>query len=122
MFPLRDLWTPSNTWFLRPIPLTTPHSISTALAVFAEYMVMTEKLTDGSGYKTCSNSHYCYITDGAIQLKRAGTSISVIVYRLQNEYARRHAHTTVLWPTWILSRTTWVSQYQKGKTRKVKPI
>jgi len=33
-----------------------------------------------------------------------------------------HTHTTVLWHSWILSETTWVSQHQKGKTRKVKPI
>jgi len=33
-----------------------------------------------------------------------------------------HTHTTILWPSWILSGTTWVSQYQKGKTREVKPI
>jgi len=24
-------------------------------------------------------------------------------------------HTTILWPSWILSRTTWVSRHQKGK-------
>jgi len=33
-----------------------------------------------------------------------------------------NTNTTVLQPSWILSRTTWVSQHQKGKTRKVKPI
>jgi len=33
-----------------------------------------------------------------------------------------HTHTTVLLLFWNLSRTTWVSRYQKGKTRKVKPI
>jgi len=33
-----------------------------------------------------------------------------------------HTHTTILWPSWILSRTTRVSRHQKGKTRKVKPI
>jgi len=33
-----------------------------------------------------------------------------------------HTHTTVLWPSWILSGTTRVSHHQKGKTRKVKPI
>ena len=33
-------------------------------------------------------------------------------------HARMHArtHTTVLWPCWILSRTTRVSRHQKGKT------
>jgi len=33
-----------------------------------------------------------------------------------------HAHTAVLQPSWILSRTVRVSQHQKGKIRKVKPI
>jgi len=33
----------------------------------------------------------------------------------------RHIHTTVLRPSWILSRVTLVSRHQKGKTRKVKP-
>jgi len=33
-----------------------------------------------------------------------------------------HTHTTVLWPSWILYRTTPVSRHQKVKTRKVKPI
>ena len=33
-----------------------------------------------------------------------------------------HTHTTVLWPPWILSGTTCMSRYQKGKTRKVKPF
>jgi len=33
-----------------------------------------------------------------------------------------NTHTTILWPSWILSRTTRVSWHQKGKTRKVKPI
>ena len=40
---------------------------------------------------------------------RAGTS------KLKNT----HTHTTVLWPSWILSGTTRVSRHQKGKTRKV---
>ena len=31
-----------------------------------------------------------------------------------------HTHTTVLLLFWNLSGTTWVSRYQKGKTRKVK--
>jgi len=34
----------------------------------------------------------------------------------------RHTHTTVLLLLWNLSGTTRVSRYQKGKTRKVKPI
>jgi len=29
-----------------------------------------------------------------------------------------HTHTTVLWPSWILSGTTQVSWHQRGKTRK----
>ena len=33
-----------------------------------------------------------------------------------------HIHTTVLQPSWIFFRTTWVSWHQKGKSRKVKPI
>jgi len=33
-----------------------------------------------------------------------------------------HTHTHVLWPSSILSGTTWVSWHQKGKMRKVKPI
>jgi len=35
------------------------------------------------------------------------------------KHTHTHIHTTVLRPSWILSGTTWVSQYQKGKTRKV---
>jgi len=35
--------------------------------------------------------------------------------------ASTHTHTIVLWLFWILSETQ-VSWYQKGKTRKVKPI
>jgi len=31
-------------------------------------------------------------------------------------HTRTQTHTTVLWPSWILSGTTWVSQHQKGKT------
>jgi len=31
-------------------------------------------------------------------------------------------HTTVLRPSWVLSRTTQVNRHQKGKTKKVKPI
>ena len=37
-------------------------------------------------------------------------------------HTRMHIHTTVLQPSWILSGATQVSQYQKDKTRKVKPI
>jgi len=37
-------------------------------------------------------------------------------------HTHTHTHTTILRPCWILSRTTTVSQHQKGKTRKVKPI
>jgi len=36
--------------------------------------------------------------------------------------AHTHKHITVLWPSWILSRTTQLSRHQKGKTMKVKPI
>jgi len=31
---------------------------------------------------------------------------------------RIHTHRTVLWPSWILSGTTWVSRHHKGKTSK----
>jgi len=42
---------------------------------------------------------------------------------LSHTHTHTHTHTqTVLRPSWILSRITWVSQHQKGKTRKVKPI
>ena len=37
-------------------------------------------------------------------------------------YYMLHTHTTILQPSWILSETNQVSQHQKGKTRKVKPI
>jgi len=33
-----------------------------------------------------------------------------------------NTHTTILWPSWILSGTTQMRWHQKGKTRKVKPI
>jgi len=33
-----------------------------------------------------------------------------------------YTHTTVLWPSSIMSRTTWESWHHKSKTRKVKPI
>jgi len=33
-----------------------------------------------------------------------------------------HTHTTILWPSWILSGTAHMSCHQKDKTRKVKPI
>jgi len=39
-----------------------------------------------------------------------------IEYSLPNT----HTHSTVLLLFWNMSRTTWVSRYQKGKTRKVK--
>jgi len=37
-------------------------------------------------------------------------------------HTHTHTHTTVLRPSWILSRITWVSRHQKVKTRKVKRI
>ena len=38
-------------------------------------------------------------------------------------HTHRHTHThTILRPSWIFSRSIRISQYQKGKTRKVKPI
>jgi len=37
-------------------------------------------------------------------------------------HTHTHTHTTILLLFWNMSRTTWVSRYQKGKTRKVKPI
>jgi len=40
----------------------------------------------------------------------------------QSSLTHTHAHTTILQLFWILSGTTRVSQHQKGKTRKVKPI
>jgi len=43
-----------------------------------------------------------------------------VIYKKASHKA--HTHTTILWFSWILSGTTWVSRNQKGKTRKVKPI
>ena len=37
-------------------------------------------------------------------------------------YTYTHTHTTILWPSWILSGTTQVIWHQKGKIRKVQPI
>jgi len=43
-----------------------------------------------------------------------------VVHKLESEarytHAYTHTHTTILRPSWILSRTTWVSWHQKGKT------
>jgi len=41
---------------------------------------------------------------------------SLIIKYYTNECFTSHTHTTVLWPSWILSRTTRVSWQQKGKT------
>jgi len=38
------------------------------------------------------------------------------------QVTKKETHTTVLWPSWILTGTTWISWHQKGKTRKVKLI
>jgi len=57
--------------------------------------------------------------------------VVVVIYKSYMEYSRKkeeekkhtmNTHTTVLWPSWILSGTTRVSRHQKGKTRKVKPV
>jgi len=37
-------------------------------------------------------------------------------------HTHKHTHMTILYPSWTLSRTIQVSQQQKGKSRKVKPI
>ena len=46
------------------------------------------------------------------------------MYLLSDSKSTRNTrtHTTVLWPSCILSGTTRVSWHQKGKTRKIKPI
>jgi len=51
------------------------------------------------------------------------THIILIVIFSQRIYrTETHTQTNALWPSWILSGTTRVSQYQKSKTRKVKSI
>ena len=45
-----------------------------------------------------------------------------IISAVQSVQSLDSTTTVVLQLFWIFSRTTWVSQYQKGKTRKVKPI
>jgi len=42
--------------------------------------------------------------------------------RIQPTQEHTHTYTVILRLFWVLSGTTWVSRYQKGKTRKVKPI
>jgi len=46
----------------------------------------------------------------------------VIISTHMHAHTHTYMHTTVLQPSWILSRTTRVSRHQKNKTRKVKPI
>ena len=41
---------------------------------------------------------------------------------LAQSTSHTHTHTTILRPSWTLSRTTQVSRHQKGKTTKVKPM
>jgi len=43
-----------------------------------------------------------------------------LTMKMHNTHTHTHTHTTVLLLFWNLSRTTRVSRYQKGKTRKVK--
>ena len=47
--------------------------------------------------------------------------VSKLKFRLWSQ-CTHYTQITVLWPSWILSGTTWVSWQQKGKYRKVKLI
>jgi len=51
------------------------------------------------------------ISWNASAVNDAGTVIGMLNIVLQ-----KHTHTTILWPSWILSGTTQVSQHQKGNT------
>jgi len=41
--------------------------------------------------------------------------LTVFELTCSNPITHTHTHTTILWPSWILSGTTRVSQHQKGK-------
>jgi len=58
-------------------------------------------------------------------MKGKGTIDAIFIVRQMQEKFRAkgtHTHTTVLLLLWNMSGTTRVSRYQKGKTRKGKPI
>jgi len=49
-------------------------------------------------------------------------NLAVKVPVIMDIFAKQHTHATILQPSWILPGSTWVSQHQKVKTMKVKPI
>ena len=55
-------------------------------------------------------------------LKKAGANVTVELLQKATLLNTHTTHTIILLLFWILSGTTRVSRYQKGKTRKVKPI
>ena len=48
----------SNTWFLGLTRVRTPNGISIGSAVFARFMVVTDRLTDSPRYSVCSDRPY----------------------------------------------------------------
>jgi len=52
----------------------------------------------------------------------AGWAICSACISLKNKPFRQiisgHTHTNILWSSWIMSRTTWVSRHQKDKTKR----
>jgi len=50
-----EMWTPSNTWFLRPIQIHKPNGISIGSAVIAGLTLVTNRPTDRPRYSVCKN-------------------------------------------------------------------
>jgi len=78
---------------------------------------------------SCGNKRLSQVTHDVLGLtsgKRCSTGVKQLLHWMNNNSSmtchttHTHTHTTVLPLFWNMSGTTWVSRYQKGKTRQVK--
>ena len=76
-------------------------------------------------HQLCNKEHNLDVPDVISTLCRSSSSLRILSYKSSNSMPYKscfslcthtHTHSTILWPSQILSGTTRVSQHQKGKT------
>jgi len=75
------IWTPSNTWFLRPTRVSIPNGVANGSAATAGLTLVTNRPTDRPRYSVCSNRPH--LASAAMRSKLPSAKHIEIIYNLQ---------------------------------------
>ena len=109
---LNKMWTAKVTIIRDTVPelLTQVMFIVSGKNLFRHWFVVAV----GTEWRIASQTRHMAASK---QMSQQSTSTNLLTYLFTYllTHTHTHTHTIVLWPSWILSRTTRVSRHQKGK-------